>query len=229
MKEEIWNDGDRLTKTQGRVVEVVGGLKNLAVVVALDCDGEEVLGLYRPEGGIRLSIDPRIPKPSELYRDVEYSRMCREIGWDIAAPVLPWQLSEEDRGVIRPYWRQVANMEHYHFRQNLINGRDSLFWFRVALADYVFGIGDRVSNDFLITEDGITAVDNGFSYLPGLVFVGQQSIVREVLRGKTVPEQLLYELRLFTHKPIESGFLAGNEVYWVGQRIQHVLDQGKVI
>lgn len=228
MKEKIWSDGDRLAKTRGRMVEVVTGLKSLAVVMALDCDGREVLGLYRPESGIRLSVDPRIPKPSELYRDVEYSRMCREIGWNIAAPVFPWQLSEEDRGVIRPYWCQVANMEHYHFQRDLLISGDLLFWLRIAVADYIFGVGDRVSNDFLITNDGLIVVDSGFSYLPGLVIVGQQSIVREVLRGETVPEQLLHELRLFTFKPIESGFLDSNDIYWVGQRIQHVLDQGKV-
>ncbi|MBI2326079.1 hypothetical protein HYU91_01700 [Candidatus Collierbacteria bacterium] len=229
MKEEIWDDGDRLTKTRGRAVEVVTGLKSLTVVMALDCDGREVLGLYRPESGIRLSVDPRIPKPSELYRDVEYSRMCREIGWEIAAPVFSWRLSEEDRGVIRPYWRQVTKIEVYNFRRDLLLNNDSYYWLRIAMADYVFGVGDRVSNDFLVTDDGLMVVDSGFSYLPGLEFVGQQSIVRETLRGESIPEQLMNELRLFSEKTYRGRYLSDEEVYWVGQRIQRVLDLKKII
>ncbi len=226
---EVWENSDRFAKTRGRVVEVLSGLKGVSAVVALDCDGVEVLGLYRPEGGIHLSVDPRIPKPSELYRDVEYTRMCGEVGWNFTAPVLPWQLKEGDKGVIRPYWQQVTKMEVYNFRRDLLLNNDSLFWLRVALVDYVFGVGDRVSNDFLITDDGLMVVDSGFSYLSGLEFVGQQSIVRDALEGENIPERLMNELRSFSEKPLCSGYLGDEEVYWVGQRIRRVLDLKKII
>lgn len=229
MKLEVWGNSDRLSKTRGRVVEGLSGLKNVSVVVALDCGESEVLGLYRPEKGIQLSVDPRIPKPSELYRDAEFTRMCREIGWNFVAPVIPWQLEEGDRGVIRPYWRQITKMEVYNFHRNLLLNNESLFWLRVALTDYVFGVGDRVSNDFLITDDGLMVVDSGFSYLPGLEFVGQQSIVREALEGENIPDQLLSELRSFLEKPFCSGYLGDEEIYWVDQRIKHILGLEKII
>ena len=229
MKPEDWEDSGRIAKTRGRVVEVLSGLKSVSVVVALDCDEGEVLGLYRPERGIRLSVDPRIPKPSELYRDMEFTRMCREIGWNFTAPVLPWQLNEGDKGVIRPYWQQVTKMEVYNFRRDLLLNNDSLFWLRVALVDYVFGVGDRVSNDFLITDDGLMVVDSGFSYLLGLEFVEQQSIVRETLEGENIPEQLMNELRLFSEKSYRGEYLGDEEIYWVDQRIKRVLGLKKIV
>jgi len=229
MGPEVWENSNRLAKTRGRVVEVLSGLKSVSVVVALDCDGGEVLGLYRPEGGVHLSVDPRIPKPSELYRDAEYARMCRKVGWYFTAPVIPWRLNEGDMGVIRPYWRGVTKMEVYNFRRDILLNNDSLFWMRVALADYIFGVGDRVSNDFLITDNGLMVIDSGFSYLPGLEFVGQQSIVREVLGGENIPEQLMNELRLFSEKSYRGEYLGDEEIYWVGQRIQRILGLKKII
>lgn len=229
MKSEIWNNGARVAQTEGRATEVVQGFKSVALVISLSTDEGGVFGLYRPESGIRLSVDPRIPKPSELYRDVEYSRMCRDIGWDVAAPVFPWQLKDGDMGVIRPYWRQTKNMEVYHFKRDLLLGSGTAFWIKVAIADYVFGIGDRVSNDFLITGDGLFVVDSGFSYLPGLEVVGQQSIVRETIIGENIPEKMLDDLKLFFRKPVQSIYLAGDETFWIGQRIQRILEVGKVI
>jgi len=100
---------------------------------------------------------------------------------------------------------------------------------RAALTDYIFGVGDRVSNDFLITDDGLMVVDSGFSYLLGLEFVEQQSIVRETLEGENIPEQLMNELRLFSEKSYRNVYLGDEEIYWVGQRIQRILGLKKII
>ena len=220
-----------LSSTPYEIVEALPGLKSLALIIKFHKENGDSFGLYRPEQGVMLSVDPRIPKPRELYLDCAFSDQCLSLGWDHVVPVYEWSLEEGDRGVIRPYWPKVGQMQIYHFKKEKLLAGDAHLWKQIAVADYVFGVGDRVSNDFLVTEDGIKVADSGYSFLPGLDFVGQQSIVRECLLGESIEsdEQLLSDLEKISSSDVNSPHLTDENKYWVTKRAEEILKRKVII
>lgn len=64
-----------------RVCGISPSMKHLGVMVEMG-NGDYIFdALYRPEAGVTLTLDPRVPKPQELYRDVAYHRVDRLLGW----------------------------------------------------------------------------------------------------------------------------------------------------
>ncbi|HEX9805060.1 MAG TPA: hypothetical protein VGA67_05235, partial [Candidatus Dojkabacteria bacterium] len=167
MEKKIWFSPENKF-TSFEVVEVLTGLKQVCLVIKFHLDNKEILTLYRPENTLLVSIDPSIPKPQELYNDCAFSQQCNLLGWDQFLPVIPWSLDETDKGVIRPFLENVKQLEIFNFHQKALLSSDPVFWKTIAVADYVFGIGDRVCNDFLLSKEGTKVVDNGFSFLPGV-------------------------------------------------------------
>lgn len=212
------------------VVEVLLGMKQISLVVKFSVSGEELYALYRPEDGVRVSICPDIPKPEELYRDCAFSDICNSVGWNFVLPVIPWRLDEESVGVLRPFYKNAGAMKVYDFRKEQLLRKDASFWKKIAVMDYIFGVGDRVSNDFLVTDSGIKVVDSGISFLPGLDMSPQASILRASLEG----EKLTGEIdpgQLFLVKEAVSvnKFLTEENKNWVYKRIEKVLRDGVVI
>jgi len=223
MKKEWWAQRKQKEKKGRFLLSCLA--RKIPPLTPAKSNGEIMSGLYRPEKGLLVSVDPRVPKPQELYRDVAYYRFCDFLGWQGVAPVFPWQLEPGDKGVIRPYWKVIKNMEIYHFGKKKLDGGDRLFWRRLALADYIFGVGDRVSNDFLITQDGTQVVDSGFSFLPELNFPYQQSIIRDLYRGDSVDDSLLTDLERLRQDfdpNYVDGLIGEIELYWVWERVRRI-------
>lgn len=214
----------------GEVVEVLLGMKQISLVVKFNVSGEEMYTLYRPEDGVRVSICPDIPKPEELYRDCAFSEICNSVGWNFVLPVIPWRLDEESVGVLRPFYKNASLMNVYDFRKEKLLGKDASFWKKIAVMDYIFGVGDRVNNDFLLTDDGIKMVDSGLSFLSGIDIPLNSSVVRralegEELRGEVNSSQLL-QVKEFVNV---NQFLTVENKNWVHKRIDRLLKAGVVI
>jgi len=194
---------ERTTPTLTKVVEVVHGLKQIALVVKVQLGGVEGLALYRPEKTLKISPDIRVPLPEELYRDVAYSRLDQFLGWNVAAPVIPWQIKPGDTGVLRPYWPNITKVEEYEISLENLQA-DLAFWQKVAILDYLTGVVDRNANDMILVGDNHQKVilDSGLSFVDGVNFVVQQSVVRETLQGTIIMPKLLKELSKICTKDI---------------------------
>lgn len=214
----------------GEVVEVISGMKQTSLIVKFNVSGEEFYALYRPEDGIRVSICPEIPKPEELYRDCAFSEICNSVGWNFVLPVIPWRLDEESVGVLRPFLKSAGSMNVYDFRKDQLLRKDANFWKKIAVMDYIFGVGDRVSNDFLVTDSGIKVIDSGISFLPGLDISLLSSIVRSALVGEKLGDEIKPgQLLLIKEAVYGNQFLADENKNWVYKRIEKVLREGVVI
>ncbi len=214
------------------VVEIFGGMKQTAIILRSDIKGQMIEFLYRPEKGVILSLDPRIPSPQELYRDIAYHKMDEILGWNLSAPVIEWRLGTEHKGVLRPYWRNIGKMEWYDFRrENLVNND---FWIKVAVLDYICGTVGRSSNDVLIVKGRPVLVDSGLSFVDGLNFVCQGSLIRERLSGAELPTKVLSDLKSLKGKSEEikkqiSQFVNSSQIEWVLKRAESVSNNGVVI
>lgn len=214
----------------GEVVEVISGMKQTSLIVKFNVSGEEFCALYRPEDGIRVSICPEIPKPEELYRDCAFSEICNSVGWNFVLPVIPWRLDEESVGVLRPFLKSAGSMNVYDFRKDQLLRKDANFWKKIAVMDYIFGVGDRVSNDFLVTDSGIKVIDSGISFLPGLDISLLSSIVRSALVGEKLGDEINPGQLLQIKEAVYGNqFLADENKNWVYKRIEKVLREGVVI
>jgi hypothetical protein len=230
MLREMWKNQISVSESGFEMVEVIQGMKQVAVVVRLEGNKQETFGLYRPERGLMLTLDQRIPKPMELYRDCAYSEMCRKLGWDQVAPVYPWQVDENDKGVIRPYWREIKAMQIYDFDRKRLLNENSSIWLSIAIADYVFGVTDRAANDFLVTDDGLWVVDSGLSFVSDLYFAYQNSILRESLRGVEIYDLILLgKIKKIPEMIDGIDFLTDENKYWVIARSKELLRVGKIL
>ena len=230
MEYELWSRKEFVNTVPFKVIEVIADQSQTSLVIQFGTN-TNLLGLYRPEKGLGLSIDPRIPKPKELYLDCAFSEQCRLLGWTHVAPVFPWQLDAEDKGVIRPYWPVIKNMEIYHFNRQSLLKNDPKLWKKIAIADYVFGLADRVSNDFLVTKDGLIVIDSGFSFLPEIDFVYQHSLVRDNLRGESLSndKDILIDLHHVPQNISQCQYLTDEQKFWVIERTQEILKQEMII
>jgi len=225
---------DQLTNTKSVTTptEVVSGTKQIALKINICFDNQVVEGLYRPETGILLTIDRRIPKPQELYRDVAYHRIDKFLGWNTSLPVIPWSLSEKDKGVIRPFFECASTFQDYQINEDLMGG-ESDFWTRVALLDYVCGLIDRTYNDFLIFRSGdIKSLDSGLSFVEGRDFSYQKSIIRELKKGDCVDNRHLIDLQKLDPTSLEA--LVGNlvdaaAIENVVERTREIIKAGRII
>lgn len=230
MEKLFWSAPEK-SQYSYEVVEVITGLKQVSLIIKIYNYQEEMLALYRPESTIKVSIDPSIPKPLELYLDCAFSQQCQLLGWSQFLPVIPWSLDETDKGVVRPYWRDVKTLNIYNFNKSTLLATEPTFWKTIAIADYVFGIGDRVSNDFLLTDDGIKIADNGFSFLSGIDLPTNLSIIREKLAGVSIAsdQDILTALSTILSNISNQDYLSDENKYWVIQRVKNTLSQRVII
>lgn len=222
---------DSVEKYQSaRILEVRDGMKQLAFIVEMKSDGNKFECLYRFEKGLLLELDPRIPKPQELYRDVVYHRIDRALGWNLTAPVIPWSLNKDCNGVLRPYWRNAGTMEIYQVDKNAIDNIE--FWTKAAVLDYICGIVDRQPNDILILEDRLVLVDSGLSFVSGIDFVYHRSFIREKFQGVKLSTDIVSDLTSLLNNGIvqdASQFINESQQTWMLQRAKRVVNENLVL
>ncbi len=176
--------------TKASVVSVLCGLKQTAALVKINSQGQEITGLYRPEHGVRISLDPRIPKPQELKRDIAYHLVDSALGWNLSAPVKQLTLGPGDSGVVRPYWHQAQSLPVFDHHLDERVG----FWKKVAVLDYCCGVVDRNLNDVLLVDGEILVIDSGLSFVEGKNFTVQNSFIRDQLQGQPLGEEIVHDL-----------------------------------
>lgn len=229
--ENIIRFSKELDSLDYEIIEVLAGLKQVCLLIKFKHLGTETLALYRPESTLKISVDPSIPKPRELYLDCAFSEQCSYLGWNQFLPVLPWAIDDTDKGVVRPYYRNVKQLNIYQFRRSYLLSQNPFFWKTIAVADYVFGVGDRVSNDFLITEDGTKVVDSGFSFINRLNLDPNLSIIRKNLEGEPIQtdHNLLNLLSTIPSNISSSLYLTEENKYWVSKRVENLLNKQAII
>ncbi len=220
--------------TLQKIISVETGMKQVVLIVEVQTNDKITKCLYHPEKGVALDIDPRIPRPQELYRDVAFHRIDNLLGWNITAPVIPWKLKDGDVGTLRPYWEKIHKMEIYHFtRENLI--KNKYFWIKAAILDYICGVVDRTPNDILILENSnpetTVIVDSGLSFVPEENIVNQSSVIRNALISESIPQNLLDDLRHAVPQIYSqiSQFVDQKSMSYVLTRIQNILEQKIII
>lgn len=178
------------------IVSVLSGMKQTAFILRVHSNNKHTDCLFRFEDGITLTLDSRIPKPQELYRDVAFHNIDYILGWNITAPVKIWEF-ENHKGVIRPYYTDVKHFDSYQ-----INNDSDLkdFFLKTAILDYICGVVDRNSNDVLIVNEIPILVDSGLSFVDGVNFFSQISQIRKKFIGSRIPEDLLQQLGLLTNR-----------------------------
>jgi len=205
-----------------QVLEVIHGMKQTALKVLLNFDGHPIEGLYRPEKTLRLTLDIRVPVPEELIRDICYTQVSEFLGWGVGSPAISWELKQGDLGVLRPFYSEVENLQHYHLTQEFLEKSNLSFWIKVAILDYITGVVDRNYNDILLVlpehdiwrspslkkneeqnslmlNSGLSyhaiVVDSGLSFVNGTEFVTQSSVIRSALQNFPIPDEILADLR----------------------------------
>lgn len=232
MEKEVWVDKKTILQAPFEIVELLYGFKQIALIIKFSSESGEIFGMYRPEDGLKISIESSIPIPRELYLDCAFSKACNLLGWDFAPPVFPWEIPGESKGVIRPYWKHVGHMQKYHFAKERLLTENSDLWKKIAVADYIFGVCDRVNNDFLVTTEGVKVVDSGYSFLSGLDFTFQHSVVREALFGVTLEndKEILSSLRRGIPEIVEKlDYLTEDDKRWVLDRTNKILEIKMII
>lgn len=213
------------------VTEVLWGLKQLAALIMItSSDGETMEGLYRPEMGVKLSIDPRIPKPQELYRDCAYSQVDRLLEWNVCPPVVPWALDETDKGVVRPYWPQAKNLRVDELTRTLNSSPE--YWTKVAVLDYICAVVDRELNDVLVVNGVPQVVDSGLSFVKGEKFPCQSFLVRKYMKDIPLGKEIvrnLSQLSLDSLSMALIGLVPSTVIPDVLQRSQKLLKKGCII
>ena len=214
-----------------RLVEVLPTMKHTALVVEMRNGMGSSECLYRPEKGVSLTLDVRIPKPQELYRDVAYHRVDQVIGWGVSVPVVPLTLEGIGKGVLRPYYMDVKRMEVYHFTRDRLM-RDADFWIRAAVLDYVCGVVDRTANDVLVIDGNPWLVDSGLSFVDGLEFVCHHSQIRDTLRGIQIGDTIsseLAELKNESLSPRLTKLIRADSMAWLIKRTSRILEAQTVL
>jgi hypothetical protein len=201
----------------------------------------ETRAMFRSENTMKFQTDIRVPIPQELYRDVAYHEVDSLLGWDVSAPVIPWEVrklnGEIEKGVLRPYWDEVTNMQIYDFKRGALLQDMDNFWQKVALLDYVCAVIDRTYNDILkiphaLVPSGRVVIDSGLSFVEGIEFITQQSLIRQALKGDAVDPQLLDDLSKLDENHLYSEispYVNDAEIDAVIDRIEKILQEGVIL
>lgn len=223
----------------GKVIEALVGLQQMVLILEFPIGelGSTSKALFRPEETLHFPVDYRVPVPQELYRDVAYHHINALLGWQVSAPVIPWKLDENDKGVLRPYWNDVKTMQIYNFQREALAA--DLFWQKAAVLDYICSVIDRTYNDVLLVNDktvpeGKVLVDSGVSFVPGTEFVVQQSLIRTVLKDVRINPIIINDLAKLNlnhllQDPVLCSYLTSEEIGWIMKRVKKVLAAGIVI
>lgn len=208
--------------TSQEIVEILQGMKQVAFLLRLESPGKSPHEyLFRFEEGIKLTLDIRIPKPQELYRDAAFHGIDRLLGWNITLPVKKWKF-DGMRGVIRPYYRQVEKIAPYQIgKEPTLND----FLIKCAVMDYICGVVDRNYNDILKVNNTPFLIDSGLSFVAGTKFISQNSQIRDVFIGKELPEGLLSDLSTLNYTNI----LSGTSPHLTPDQIHQVLERKEIL
>lgn len=211
-----------------RKIGVLGNTKNLALVIETTVGGEILECLYRPENGVRLTLDPRIPKPEEIYRDSAYTRVDRLLGWNVSLPVEPWSIDNEDKGVISPFERTGKPLNHWNYKEKLQYYAD--FTLKLATLDYICAVTDRAPNDILEVGNGLKVVDSGLSFVEGIDFISQNTIARDIAKDGELSRDILDDLQKLNAnlENITAGLLDPHLIKWVVLRKEKLLNTGLI-
>lgn len=212
------------------VAEVILGFKQTALIINFELGNRILQTLFRPESGLRVSIDSEIPKPEELYRDCAFSEICNELDLEFVPLVVPWCLDSE-KGVLRQYWKSVRVLQPYQLdKQYLLSIDGGNIWKKMAVVDYVLGVADRVANDILITDSGVRVVDSGYSFVPGVDLGREMSCIRKVMFGEDIRGILkAFEEKQIREKIRTSGYINDESKYWADQRFKRITEDGVVL
>lgn len=207
-------------------VEVLYGMKQLAMIIGDGCQEY----LFRPEDGVKLTIDTRVPKKKELYRDVAYTRIDQSLGWNISLPVSPFEFDGE-KGVIRPYFRNANNIKLFEINDRLFQ-KNPNFWTKVAVLDYMCGVIDRTVNDILIVNGQYKVIDSGLSFVDGKEFSVQNAFVRKYLTGNQIDKNIIQDLKALSMRKLEKntrGLIENKQRLWTMRRKQVLINNGIVV
>lgn len=215
--------------TSQEIVEVLQGMKQIAFLLRLKASDKSTFEyLFRFEDAIKLTLDPRIPKPQELYRDIAFHRISSILDWNITIPVERWRF-EGMKGVIRPYFREARTVVPYNIKQKV--DIDS-FLIKSAILDYICGVVDRTYNDILIVNNVPYLVDSGLSFVDGTNFVYENSQIREISVGHQIPQTLLDDISSLNYKNVfkkTSPFLKHAQVLQILKRKEILLNKKLII
>ncbi|MBP9690648.1 hypothetical protein KBD81_01065 [Candidatus Woesebacteria bacterium] len=211
-------------------LEVIGTTKNIALLVEIEHAGHRSKALYYPEKGVRLTIDSRIPKPFEIYHNIAFFKLSQILGWNMVTPAISFALSEEDRGSLSPFYDDVETQPQYYFRRL----QPDEVWIQIAVLDYLGGLIDRTSNDILFLPNGkIVVTDNGLSFVKGVDFTTQISVVRAAILGARLPKWILSNLMKLNSTSLQKlqGYLFESEeaVAAIIQRRDRLMCEQQVI
>lgn len=195
MVENVQNSyfGDIEHSSLQELISVLTGMKQTAFILRINISDRQTDCLFRFEDGIMLTLDSRVPKPQELYRDVAFHNIDNILGWNITAPVKLWKF-DNHKGVIRPYYKDVKHFDSYQINNNS-DFRD--FFLKTAILDYICGVVDRNSNDILIVDGKPVLVDSGLSFVEGVSFYSQISQIRKKFIDTIIPNNLIQDLQAF--------------------------------
>jgi len=169
-------------------IEVRGHTKNISLLVEVTQQGQKSRALYYPEKGVRFQTDQRIPKPYEVHHHVAFFQLAQMIGVSSAIPAISYSLKDDDCGSLSPFYDSAEVKPHYFFESL----EPSPAWVELATLDYLAGLIDRTSNDILFLPSGqVVATDNGLSFVEGVTFSTQISVVRKAMQGEALPSYLL--------------------------------------
>jgi len=172
-------------------IEMWAHTKNFSVILEVEQGGQHSKAIYYPEKGVRLTTDIRIPKPYEVYHHIAYFELDQAMGWGVAIPASSFSIESGDYGALSPFYENVEVKPHYFFESL----RPNDIWLKIAVLDYLAGLIDRTSNDVLFLPNGdIKVTDNGLSFVEGVDFATQISVIRKALRGQELPQNILEDI-----------------------------------
>lgn len=204
-------------------------MKQIAFVIRINSSNSEATEcLFRFEEGVTLTLDPRIPKPQELYRDVAFHRIDKILDWNLTAPIEEWNL-DKMKGVIRPYYQEIRHLMSYKIKQQ-VEFRD--FLLKTAIMDYTCGVTDRNISDILLVNNNPVLVDSGLSFVDGTDFVCQASEIRKCFFGETIPFSVLGALSKLNEKIIldnTSNLLTQQQIQQILARNERIVERGVII
>lgn len=181
-------------------IEVKNSPKAVRLLLEINHSGGSMQALFYPEKGIKFSIDTRIPKPWEAYHQAAYYQLAKMLGWKIAIPTVPFSLDADEKGVLSPYFTEATTQPHYFYESITPNTT----WLQIAALDYIAGLVDRTSNDILwLPNDQVVVTDNGLSFVEGVEFSTQISVIRKAMRGICLPAEIMQAVSLITAQKLD--------------------------
>lgn len=182
-----------------RALSLNTSTKNFSMLVEVKEQERKLKAIYYPETGIRLVIDSRIPKPFEIKHNIAYYYLSRLLGWNIAIQTIPYSLDKDDQGALSPFYDDLEIKPDYFFKSLKPND----YWMKLAILDYLAGLIDRTYNDILFLSNGeIKVTDNGLSFVQGVDFTYQISIIRQALYNIEIPHKILKDIQVLNRKKL---------------------------